>query len=276
MHMKKLLITGFLAALLFVSMDMLPARSYGMSGCEEDCMKCHSMSKQDVKQILNKLGAPEAEPLEIKTSPLKGLWEVIIDDRGKGGILYVGFSKRHVIAGPIFEVDTGLNKTEEAFGRVNRNLIRYVDFAKISLDNALVMGRKDAKHKVVVFTDPDCPFCGKIHEELKKVLAETDEIAFYLKLMPLAMHPEAFWKSQSILCRNSIELLEDNFAKKDIPRPECDKKDEVESNLRLAAELGITGTPTLIFPDGMVLVGGKDAKTLKDLALNPPKKEDKK
>jgi len=274
--MKKILGIGFVIVLFLAPEGMLPAKVFALGGCEEDCMKCHAINKQDVQQILTKLGAAEAKPIDIKTSPVKGLWEVIVEDRGTRGVLYIGFSKRHVIAGPVFEVDTGANKTQETYERVNRDLIRYVDYAKIPLDKTLIIGEKNAKYKVAVFTDPDCPYCAKVHEEITKVVAERKDIAFYLKLMPLPMHPDAFWKSQSILCKSSVQWLEDNFAKKEIPRPDCDNKQEVEANIKLASELGITGTPTLVFPDGMVLVGGKDAKTIIDLVTNPTKREAKK
>lgn len=271
--MKKYLIIGLFIVLLYAPEITLPTTAFALGGCEEDCMKCHTMSTQDVKQILIKLGAPEAKPLDIKVSAVKGLWEVIIEDRGTKGVMYIGFSKRHVIAGPVFEVDTGMNKTQETFERVNRDVVRYVDYAKIPLDKSLIIGQKNAQYKVVVFTDPDCPYCAKVHEEIKKVVAERKDIAFYIKLMPLPMHPDAFWKSQSILCKNSVQMLEDNFVKKEIPKPDCDNKQEIEANIKLASELGITGTPTLVFPDGMVAIGGKDAKAIIDLVTNPLKKE---
>ncbi|NJD56957.1 MAG: hypothetical protein FIA94_11215 [Nitrospirae bacterium] len=90
--------------------------------------------------------------------------------------------------------------------------------------------------------------------------------------MPLSFHPDAYWKSQSILCKSSLQWLEDNFAKKEIPRPDCDNKEEIEANTKIALELGITGTPTMVLPDGMVVMGVKDAKTLIELVTNPPKK----
>ena len=190
--------------------------------------------------------------------------------------MYVGFSKRHVIAGPIFDVDAGLNKTQESFEKMGEPPARYVDFSKIPLEPALVLGDKGARYKVAVFTDPDCPFCAKAHEEMKKVVAERKDIAFFLKLMPLRFHPDAYWKSQSILCRSSLQWLEDNFEKKDIPKPDCDNKQEVDANIRLAEELGVTGTPTLVLPDGLVITGVKDAKTLIELVTNPQKKGDAK
>ena len=266
--MKRILVISFFALLL------LPVKVWAFGGCEEDCTKCHSLSAAEAQQILGKLGAPQAKAAEVKMSPVKGLWEVVVEDQGTMGIMYVGFSKRHVVAGPVFEVDSGLNKTQESFERINRDMVRYVDYAKIPLDGALLVGQKDALYKVAVFTDPDCPFCAKAHEEMKKVTAERKDIAFYLKFMPLSFHPDAYWKSQSILCKSSLQMLEDNFVKKPVPKPDCADTKEIDANIKLAAELGITGTPTMVMPDGLVVSGARDAKAIIELVTNPPKKGD--
>jgi len=265
--MKKILVTF---VLLFPLLSVLPALGFG--GCEENCQKCHSLNKEEVKDIFTKLQIPDAQVMDIKMSPIKGLWEVSLENKGARGLMYVGFSKKYVMSGPIFEVETASNKTQETLQKMNNEVPRYVETSTIPLDNALVMGRKDARYKVVVFTDPDCPFCGKLHVELKKVIAESKDIAFYLKLMPLAMHPDARWKSQSILCKKSLQLLEDNFEKKPVPKPDCDTKD-IDENIKLAEALGITGTPTLVMPDGQVVTGARDSRAITDMVLNPRAKE---
>ena len=217
--MKKFLITLILlSSVVYVS----PVFAFG--GCEENCQKCHSLNNQEVQQIFTKLHAPDAKVIDIKMSPLKGLWEVTLDNKGQQGIMYVGFSKKYVVGGPIFEIDTASNKSQESLQKVNNEVPRYVDLSTIPLDNALLLGEKDARYKVIVFTDPDCPYCGKLHAELKKVIAENKDIAFYLKLIALPMHVDARWKSQSILCSKSLQMLEDNYEQKPIPKPECRDK----------------------------------------------------
>lgn len=109
---------------------------------------------------------------------------------------------------------------------------------------------------------------------MKQVIKERKDIAFYIKLFPLSMHSDAHWKSQTMLCKNSIKLLEDNFEGKSIPKPDCDAKD-IDENIKIAQKLGITGTPTMIMPDGMVVSGAKDAKLIIDLVTNPPVKKEK-
>ncbi len=263
--MKKLfMMIIFLSSLVYVS----SASAFG--GCEQDCQKCHSLSKEEAKQIFAKLQAPDIEVIEIKMSPIGGLWEVTFENQGMRGMTYIGFSKKYVMGGQIYEVDTASNKSQERLQKMGDEAPKYITPSTVPLDNALLLGEKDARHKVIVFTDPDCPFCGKLHAELKKVVAETKDIAFYLKLIALPMHPDAHWKSQSIICSKSLRLLEDNFEQKPVPKPDCDTK-AVDENIDFAKKNDITGTPTLIMPDGRVVVGGRDAKTIIDMVMNPKK-----
>lgn len=101
---------------------------------------------------------------------------------------------------------------------------------------------------------------------MKKVVEKRKDIAFLLKMFPLPMHKGAYEKAESIVCHRSLRLLEDNYEKKPIPPPDCNTA-VVEANIKLGKKLDITGTPTLIMPDGFVVVGGKDAPTLIGLIL---------
>lgn len=141
-------------AVSILSILLLSGNAFAFGGCESDCKKCHSLELSDVRHILTKLHASDAKVLDIKMSPIKGLWQVTVDEKGKKGVLYVSFSKKYVVGGSIFEVDTASNKTAQTLGRTPRPE-RYVDVSKIPVDDTLVMGSKDARYKVVVFTDPD-------------------------------------------------------------------------------------------------------------------------
>ena len=46
---------------------------------------------------------------------------------------------------------------------------------------------------------------------------------------------------------------------------------DLDDNINLAKTLDITGTPTMIMPDGMLVIGGMDAKAIEDMAMNPQK-----
>ncbi len=96
---------------------------------------------------------------------------------------------------------------------------------------------------------------------MKKVTAKRADIAFYLKFFPLKGHADAYWKSKSIVCSKSLKLLEDNFEKKPIPKSDCPTS-EIDKNLEFGEKNGITGTPTLILPDGSVYSGTAEADKL--------------
>jgi protein-disulfide isomerase len=96
---------------------------------------------------------------------------------------------------------------------------------------------------------------------MKKVIAERKDIAFYIKMLALNIHPQAYEKAKAIVCEKSLTLLEDAFEKKELPKPKCETQ-VVDENIKLAEKLGIRGTPALIFPDGRVVPGAADAKTI--------------
>jgi thiol:disulfide interchange protein DsbC len=96
---------------------------------------------------------------------------------------------------------------------------------------------------------------------MKKVVEERKDIAFLIKMFPLSMHPGAYEKAKAIVCEKSLALLEDAFAKKELPKAKCETT-VLDENIKLAEKFGIRGTPALIFPDGSVVPGAVDAKAI--------------
>lgn len=241
-----------LCALLFAS---VPA-GYGIAwGAEVGQVKkdCISLGGEEINEILKKLNVPDAKVISIADSPIKGVCEVAIDIMGQTRIFYLDADKNYLILGGSFvEVANMSNKTMEAIQRIQDK--KRIDIEKIPLTDALVLGEKGASKKVVVFTDPDCPFCGQLHQTMKQIVAERKDIAFYIKFLPLEFHKDAYWKAKSIVCNRSVKMLEDNFEKREIPKTEC-VTDEIENSIKLAKSLGIGGTPSLILPDGRLKRG---------------------
>lgn len=260
--MKKISVLLFSVSLYFLVLTPdHPLLAFSPSGCEGDCHKCHSLKNQEVKNILQEMKIPYTEILQIQLSPVKGLWEVSIDNQGKKGLFYVDFSKKYFLPGPVIEIKSKLNKTLEQMSK-----LRKVDFSKIPLKTPLVLGNPAAPQKVAVFTDPECPYCSNLHREMDKIIQERKDVVFFIILFPLRFHKNAYWKSKSILCQKSLKMLEDAFARKQIPKIECDNK-EVDENIKLAESLGITSTPTLVFMDGRVLTGALPAQQIIALLL---------
>jgi thiol:disulfide interchange protein DsbC len=232
--------------------------TFAFSTKGQDCSKCHSLKKEEAVDILKDV-IPNIKVKDVKVSPVKAVWEIEFEADAKKGLIYVDFSKKYAFSGSIIDIKEKRNITQDRYADINK-----VDVSKIPLKDALLLGNKDAKKKIIVFTDPDCPFCAKLHTELKKVVAERKDIAFQIKLFPLPMHKEAFEKSKAIVCEKSLALLESAFEKKAIPKAKC-KTAVIDQNIELAKKLGITGTPALILPNGKVISGYKDAPAIKEM-----------
>ncbi len=247
--MRMILIT-----LIFVLLAFTGVHAFTPEGCGTGkCTDCHSLSVEEAGGLLEK-GVDKV--LSVGSSEVPGLWLVEVEKAGQKFPIYLDYSKSYVIAGNVIRLQDNENITAREKARLNR-----VDVSKIPLEDALLVGSPQASTKAIVFTDPECPFCKRLHHELKEVVRRDSGIAFLIKLFPLERHPNAYPISKSIVCNDSLQMLEDSFEGKPVPPPLC-KTDAIDENIALAAELGIQSTPTLILPDGTVLPGYKKADDL--------------
>lgn len=221
-------------------------------GANQGKSECNALAGADVKNILAKFNAPDAKILSITESPIKGFCEVALDNAGRTGIIYLAVDKKYLIVGPLWDIANMSNKTQEHIKKIEDK--KRIDITKIPVNDALIVGEDGASRKVIIFTDPDCPYCSQLHQTMKQIVAQRKDIAFYIKFMPLPFHKDAYWKAKSIVCNKSLKMLEDNFAGKEIAKTDCATK-EVDDSMKLAASFGISGTPALILPDGRLKVG---------------------
>ena len=102
---------------------------------------------------------------------------------------------------------------------------------------------------------------------MKKVIEKRKDIAFYIKMFPLEVHPGAYEKAKAIVCEKSLTLLDNAFEKKELPKPKCETT-VIDENLRLGEKLGISSVPTLITSDGRVMSGYMEADAIISLVGN--------
>lgn len=128
---------------------MPPGISHGFGGPEQECSKCHTLNTTEATELLKHL-EPNINIIEIRTAPVKGFWEIAVESAGRKGLVYVDFGKKHFLFGQIVLAKGQRNLTQERFDELNK-----IDVSQIPLDNAVVMGDKNAKKRVIVFDDPD-------------------------------------------------------------------------------------------------------------------------
>ncbi|HEY6006752.1 MAG TPA: thioredoxin domain-containing protein, partial [Geobacteraceae bacterium] len=172
---------------LVLSLVVLTAES-GLAmpkeGCGADCAGCHRLGVKEANTLLKGMGG---DVKQVKPSAVRGLWEVTFSQGDKKAVAYVDYSKKYIIPGSIFSIATRKPVTNAA----QAPKVEKVNPAAIPLANSIVMGNPKGTKRLILFTDPDCPFCAKEHAEVKKLLAKSRDIVVYVKLHPLKMHPNA-------------------------------------------------------------------------------------
>jgi len=149
---------------------------------------------------------------------------------------------------------------------------------KLYDDKHLFAGDKDAQHKILIFSDPQCPFCKEIVPKIYKAVKENPKtFALYYYHMPLLrIHPVSDAIARVMLIeqskghfdrvidmyslefnpqeRNATKILDKinkkyglNITEKDIDAQEI--ADELKHDQAMATKSMVAGTPT-IYLDG--------------------------
>ncbi len=247
------------------------AQAFTQDGCGVgQCRDCHSL---DVKEAAKILGEGVDRVHKVEFAEVPGFWVVEVEKEKQRFPLYIDFSKAYVVAGNVIRLKDGENVTARYQSEMNSGKgakaaaptppapAKKTDYSRIPLDDALLLGSAAAKIRIIVFTDPECSFCKKLHVELKEVVRLDPNVAFLIKMFPLKIHPNAYGIAKSVVCTKSLALLEASFAGAPVLPSACETT-KVDESLTLGAAIGVTSTPTLILPDGTLLTGYKKAEDI--------------
>jgi thiol:disulfide interchange protein DsbC len=115
----------------------------------QDCSKCHTLKKDEADTLL-RIFNKNVKVLSVSRSKAKYLYEVSYESDGKKGLVYIDFPKKHLISGQVLDLQSRKNLTQERLSEITK-----VNVSQIPLKDALVIGNRDAKQKVIVFDDPE-------------------------------------------------------------------------------------------------------------------------
>jgi len=255
--MFKQLVTAVAVSIIIASPSM------AKEGHTGDCATCHSLTEREATELLKKTGGTVTS---VKQSPAKGLYELLVEREGQKGIILMDYGKRHLIQGMVVDIEKLQPVSAHQQGLPESKQRTSLDVNTIPTAHAVIMGNPKGTKKLYVFTDPDCPYCRKGHTELKKLAKIAPDVAIHIMLFPLPMHPAAFDKSRTVLETKSLDLMDKAFEGKDVPQPtkESSKK-AIDEIIKFANANGISGTPTMVMPDGTIQVGMQDAEAIKKL-----------
>lgn len=197
---------------------------------------------------------PNASVASVQKTPYSGLFEVYID----GQLIYVDAKAQYVFAGDVIDLKTKTNLSQE---RLNR--LQAIKWDSLPLKDALKTVKGKGERKLVVFSDVDCPYCRRFEAELAKV----DNITVYTFLYPIeGLHPKAVQISKQIWCAPDRNKAWDEYITRGtIPGNDGKCANPVDATVALGNKLKVSGTPTLVFANGVRVPGMVPAAQLERL-----------
>lgn len=170
---------------------------------------------------------------------------------------------------------------QAAAQQANQEVKRY----PVPIDNNPVLGKADAPITLIEFSDYECPFCRRWHQEVFPLIQQKygDKIRFVYRDFPLTnIHPNAlpaavaancageqgrYWEFNARLfdgtdplSRATYEKIAADYNLNTADFAQCLDENryqaEVEADFAYASELGVRSTPTF-FINGLAVVGAQ-------------------
>lgn len=193
----------------------------------------------------------EVEVDSVKPAPVDGLYEV----RMGAQISYATADGRFLLTGDILSMDERVNLSDR-----RRSEIRARMFAEAA-PYTVEFSPADAEHFVYIFTDTDCGYCRKMHQEV----AELNEAGIgvrYLAFPRGGLQSKTFETMRAVWCsddkQDAMTLAKQGQS---LDVAECDSP--VASQYELGGQMGVQGTPAVYLESGEEVGGYVPADQLK-------------
>lgn len=184
----------------------------------------------------------------VRPAPVEGLYEVVTDT---GEVFYASATGEYLVTGDLLQLtERGVVNTTES-GRAERRAETLAEFGEEGLISYPAKGTQKAE--IAVFTDIDCPYCRKFHDEMDR-LNELGITVHYYGFPRSGPGTASFAKYESVWCAEDSRAAMD-AAKQghSVPQKSCDTP--MRDQFELGGRVGVTGTPAIVLESGEMVRG---------------------
>ncbi len=199
--------------------------------------------EQKVRDAIKSM-VPTASIDSIADSTLPGFYEVVMG----GNVFYVSADGKFLLQGRVYEVSSKRDLTE-----AKEAVLRHSKIGEMGADKRIVFAAKNPKHTVTVFTDIDCGYCRKLHQEM----AQYNDLGIsveYLFFPRAGIGSASFDHAVSVWCsEDRNKAMTDAKSGVKVESKTCDNP--ITEAYQLGQKVGVTGTPAVIAEDGSMIGG---------------------
>ncbi len=194
---------------------------------------------------------PELKVTAARPSAVDGIYEVTLGPE----IVYMSEDGRFLFSGNLMDLRERRNLSEE-----RRTVARLEALKDIGVEDMIEFAPPKPDHVVYVFTDVDCQYCRRMHQEVQQLNAAGVSVR-YLAFPRAGIGSESYKKIVSVWCAaDPKRAMTDAKAGRQVKRASCENP--VEQHFKMGQAMGVRGTPTVILDDGQELGGYVPAKRL--------------
>ena len=208
----------------------------------------------NVDSVKSKLAQqyPNVKIENLQATEMQGLYSGTLDSQ----VVYVNEDVQHLFVGSMIRLKDQKNLTKDLVLKNNQK----VDFKKLPLNDAIKTVRGNGKRQLAIFSDPNCPYC----KSLEANLAKLNDVTIYTFIYPIKA--QSVQPSKQVWCSNNKAYAWQNLIQKNIqPGVAATCTNPIERNLQLGQQLGLRGTPAIIFSNGHTVMGAYPAEEIEKI-----------
>jgi thiol:disulfide interchange protein DsbC len=177
----------------------------------------------------------------VQKAPFADLFEVVLRTPDGLQIFYVDSRATVIITGSVIDAKSGRNLTEERQRKLDA-----IKWENLPLQWAITTVRGSGRRQIAILSDPNCPYCKRLEEDLAKL----DDITMHI--LPYAiLGPASVRQAKAVWCsKDRARAWDDLMFRRIEPRPERDCETPVEQLQDYGRRIGARATPTWFLQSG--------------------------
>lgn len=176
---------------------------------------------------------------------LEGFYEAYTEQ----GMMYVSKDGRRLMMGKLYSIEQQpIDLTEQSMSAFRLELLEN------STEKSILYPAKKERYEVTIFTDHTCPYCRQLHDQMDEYHALGISIR-YMAFPRAGLEDQSARELGYIFCaQDAMTAMSDAMGGKKPKVARCEGMN-LANHLKMGHQMGVSGTPGIILPDGRLIPG---------------------